>query len=131
MKAAELISIFDEDRTNEISEDLKLRWLKEVEHTVVDEIVKTHELPEELAEIDFDTYFDDWGPDKDLLVPESYDILYIHYLEMKMGWKLAEPKLRNSGGDLYNTALMTYKQYYTRHNRPNFVPPVFTDHMKL
>lgn len=131
MNVAGILAIFDNDRPNDLKTDQKERWLEDVERSIVEEVILTHELPEELAEIDFDTYFDDWGPDKELLVPETHANVYIHYLEMKEGWYHDEPKRRNAGTEFYNNALLSFMQYYNRNHAPLATPKAFLDHTRV
>ena len=131
MNVAGILAIYDTDRPNDLKASQKERWLEEVERAIVEETIKTHELPEELAEVDFDTYFDDWGPDKELLVPDGHINVYIHYLEMKEGWFHEEPKRRNAGTEFYNNALLSFKQYYNRTHTPLAKPEAFLDHTRV
>lgn len=122
MKAAEIIQRFDEDRKNTISTDRKLRWLEEVERLVVEETIKTHVLPKHLREVDWDTYFDGWGPDSDMLVPPPWDQVYIHYLDLNMAMAQRETKFINMATTQYNNAMLSFTGWYNRNNRPLHKP---------
>ena len=54
MTIAQLIAVYDEDNPNQIPENKKERWLKEIEYTIVNDVIKTHELPIGMEEYDFD-----------------------------------------------------------------------------
>ena len=83
MKVYELIERYNSDRTNEIPEDTKLRWLKTIEQQIFEEVILTHKIPKDWEDFDAETYFDDWGLDKELLIPDMYAEVYIHYLDME------------------------------------------------
>ena len=129
MTIAQLIAVYDEDNPNQIPENKKERWLKEIEYTIVNDVIKTHELPIGMEEYDFDAHFDEWGTETELLVPEAYQALYMRYLDLKFAIEKRENS--KTPGALYNNALLTYQQYYTRNNRPLSKPPVFVDHTRL
>ena len=118
MTAAQIIQRFDDDRKNGFADDRKLKWLEDIERQAVEEIILTHELPEELKETDFGTYFDTFGMDTEMLVPAPWDELYIHFLDMKIAWSQREAKSINMATTNFNDAYNAYAGWYNRHNMP-------------
>lgn len=56
MNASELIQLYDEMRPNTISPEMKMKWLKRVERMIMDEVILTHECPQDLKDR-FASYF--------------------------------------------------------------------------
>ena len=55
-----------------------------------------------------------FGLDSNLLVPEPYDDLYIHYLDQRIAYNNNDTRRYNAAAQQYNNALLTYQQYFNR-----------------
>lgn len=130
MTVYELINKYNDERTNEIPDETKVRWLKTVEQQIMEEVILTHKIPEEWEDFDADTYFDDWSYEKELLVPEMYAEVYIHYLDKQSAWANDDIKRQRVAIELFNNALLTYQKYYNRHNRPAGKQGIYVDHSR-
>lgn len=130
MKVYELIERYNSDRTNEIPEDTKLRWLKTIEQQIFEEVILTHKIPEEWEDFDAETYFDDWGLDKELLIPDMYAEVYIHYLDKKNSWTSDDIKRQRIASELFNNAYLTYCKWYNRLNLPAGGQGIYVDHSR-
>lgn len=118
MTAAQIIDRYNDERKSTIPDDRKLKYLEEIERQIVEETVLTHELPEDLKDVDWGTYFDAWDMDAEMLVPPPWDQLYIHYLDMKAAWGQRETKNLNMATTLFNDAMISFNGWYNRNNRP-------------
>lgn len=130
MTVSELISRYNEERTNEIPDDTKLRWLETLERQIMEEVILTHEIPKEWEDFDAETYFDDWGMLKELLVPDMYAEVYTHYLDKKSAWANDDVKRQRVASELFNNAFMTYQKYYNRNNLPAGKQGIYIDHSR-
>lgn len=130
MKVCELLQQYNDERTNEIPDDTKLRWLKTIEQQIMEEVILTHEIPKDWEDFDPETYFDDWGFEKELLVPDLYAEVYIHYLDKQRAWNNDDIKRQRVSIELFNNALIAYEKYYNRHNIPAGKQGIYTDHSR-
>ena len=130
MLVQELIQRYNTDRTNEIPDDTKLRWLKTIEQQILNEVILTHEIPKDWEDFDAETYFDDWGLMSELLVPDMYAEVYIHYLDKKSAWANDDVKRQRVASELFNNAYLTYIKWYNRLNLPTGKQGVYVDHSR-
>ena len=156
MTVYELISQFDIDRPNSVTQETKIRWLKDVEMTVMqDVILKHHPLPKKLIDFaikkeqeeekeegvvhigkrrphfEFMRWFDDWDENKELLIDSPYTNVYMDYLDMKTAWSNNEAQRYNAASQMYNASSIGYQQYYNRTYTPNRTKPHYLDHTRL
>ena len=95
-----------------------VRWLDEVDQTVMRELVSTHEFGRCLV---FDGYDpeDETGADSTvLLAPKPYDRMYVYFLCAQIDMQNQEFDLYQNNAALYNTAFNDYAAYYNRLIRP-------------
>lgn len=132
MNVSQVIAIFDEERPNQVKASIKMRWLKQIETKVLNNLVLTHELPkdEEGNDIDFSNYFETWGPDFELYIPEEYVDVYKYFLDQKTCYKENDYNQFNAINSLFTASWLIYSQYYNRTHMPNQVPPKLLDHTR-
>lgn len=118
MTIAEAISICNEMKPgNTFSDELKTRWLNEVEGQIA---VKIHLAPVGVME----TIAFSWPDDKDmeLAIPLPYDRLYWLYLCAMVDFGNADfEKYRNSH-EMYNDVLKDYRLWYITTQEPGKRP---------
>lgn len=132
MKVSQVIGIFDEERPNQVKTDTKMRWLKEIETRILNDVVLTHELPkdEEGEDIDFSNYFETWGTDFELYISEEYVDVYKYFLDQKTCYMENDYNQFNMVNALFTASYLAYVQYYNRTHLPNQVPPKLLDHTR-
>lgn len=113
MTLQEFISTYDEDRKNTESVSNKSRWVRELETTIMQDIVSRYE-----NDLDEEHYFEDWGMQKELIVDIPYTDVYTHYIDMKLGLKLNQSKMYNNAQTLFNNTYLTFQQFYNRTHKP-------------
>ena len=101
---------------NKIPEDIKVKWLSDLDYMIYLDVILTHEMPREVG---FDPYDADTDRDTVLLIPAPYDSIYPVYLKMKINSELYEYARYNANKDEYNTLLGEFKAYYNRNYRPS------------
>lgn len=130
MTVAGLIESYNNERPNQIADNLKINWLRKCERMIINEILISHEhnLEDERTinlsvagstlKIDsggtFEQHIDGFDMDTTLLVPEPYDDLYIHYLDQRIAYNNNDSKRYNIASTMFNNALLTYQQYCNR-----------------
>jgi hypothetical protein len=114
MKVTELLAMCDDTKPNQYDEITKVQWLSEVEGIVVDEILNKAEG----NDIEFDRYDPVQDMEKDLLVPDRFADLYLHYLYAKIDFSNAEYSRYNNSVAMYNASYDAYAGYYRRTHMP-------------
>lgn len=128
MTVAECIDLYDREHNNDVDTELKMRWLQVVESMVINEVIKTHE---EEEEIDEETYFDDWGEDKELLIPNQHIDVYHYYIDVRVKTMRNESKGMDRAMGLFNNAYLTYQQSYNRAHMPKRPAKHYIRHTRL
>lgn len=128
MKVSEMIAKFDNLRPNHIEDGTKREWLSALETLQIIEVVTTHEIPDWIA--GHETYlkfvetngrgtlFDD-SSDGELLIPEPYATdVYYWWLAAKTDLIEGNTDKYQNDMQLYNNAMLTYKDWYNRTYNP-------------
>lgn len=121
MTINEVITQVDELKPNQISDDIKVRWISVLEGKIIDEIILTHELSE-IVEFNGYTIND---MDTELLVPDTYADVYIYYIEAMIDETNNESARYASSMQMFNSAWQDYANYYNRNNKPIGYPLKF------
>ena len=121
MTINEVITQVDELKPNQISYDIKVRWISVLEGKIIDEIILTHELSE-IVEFNGYTIND---MDTVLLVPDTYADVYIYYIEAMIDETNNESARYASSMQMFNSAWQDYANYYNRNNKPIGYPLKF------
>lgn len=134
MTVAGIIEQFNTENPNQVDDNLKMNWLRKVEKSIIDTILRTHEhSPEDDEDMslkvvgstlviknagDMESHINSFNMDTDLYVPEPYDDLYIYYLAQRIAMNQHDTKAYNVATTQYNNALLTYQQFYNRTHKP-------------
>ena len=116
MKIKECIDIVDNLKPNQYSIEDKVDWLSYIDHSIINEVLLTHE--------GYDGRYDDfvgYSPDvldAVLIVPSPYDRLYPAYIKMKIDEENGETARYNNSVTLFNAYLMEYKKWYNSNHMP-------------
>ena len=87
MKLHDAIAEVDNLKPNMFDEKSKIKWLSRLETRIYQEIICTHEYNGGETEITFDGYGEGDG-EKELLVGEPYDEMYIRWLEAQIDYNI-------------------------------------------
>lgn len=116
MTVGEAIALVDKLKPNQYEEETKAGWLREVDYTVHEDLMKTHE-PNEGEEDTFDPEgYAESG--HELLIPPPFTDVYIYYLETQIDLNNAELGKYANSMALYNAAYTNYSAWYTRRHMP-------------
>lgn len=113
MKIFELIACVDSIRPNQYGKEVKMQWLTEVEGTVID-ILNAHEG----NEYTFDKYDYEKDNEAELLVPDRFADLYLHYLLAKIDYHDGETENYMNDVTMYQASEDAFRAYYTRKHMP-------------
>ena len=110
MTLGEALALTDRLRPNDCGEDLKRRWISELEGLVCHGILAgTGEGPDTVP-----VYGEDTDAGVALLVPPPYDGLYALYLMMQLELRQGETTAYQNAAAVFQTA---WDRYAARHNR--------------
>lgn len=111
MKVGECIAMVDALKPNKFETADKLKWLSDIDGTIVRELIDTHE---NSPLSDPFVPYSDGDIDRDLIVPFPYDVLYRWYLESQIDLGNMEIGKYNNSRNLFNQAYQTYTDQYNR-----------------
>lgn len=115
MKIKDAIDRADEMQPNAFSQHDKIKWLSSVESIIFRKIIVTHEGHHE----HFHGFNDDTDLFKtELVAPEPWDELYVHWLIAQMALNNKEYAAYNMHIQLYDTLYEDFSKWYTRSIMP-------------
>lgn len=117
MTLKECIDLVDAVKPNQYTIEDKVHWLSFLDHTIINDVLKTHE--------GYDSKYDEFvGYTADrlsdgLIVEKPYDNLYEAYLKMKIDEENGETARYNNSATMFNSYLTAYKKYYNKTHMPH------------
>lgn len=119
MTIYEAIELADDFRPNTFSVNQKIRWLSQLDGSIFNGVITTHEGAE-------NTTFAGYSPDMSeaeqkaatLLIGEPYDSVYIHYLEAQIDYANGEYGRYNNSTAMYQADLEAFSCWYNRTHMP-------------
>jgi hypothetical protein len=106
----EIIAIADELNPNAYSNNIKAQWVNEVETAIQTEVFV-------IAPVDVVSFlpYED-NEDKELSLDETWDKIYLTYLQAMIDFSNKEYAAFNNDIALYNSYVDTYAKWYVRHH---------------
>ena len=114
MKVREAIDRIDSLKHNTYTNGEKIDWLNRLDGMIKREIIDTHEGGEFVL---FEGYTEQ-NMDKDLLIGNPYDEMYIRWLEAQIDYYNGEIARYNNSMLMFQTAYEGYQKYYNRSHMP-------------
>ena len=114
MKVREAIDRIDSLKHNTYTNGEKIDWLNRLDGMIKREIIDTHEGYEFVL---FEGYTEQ-NMDKDLLIGNPYDEMYIRWLEAQIDYYNGEIARYNNSMMMFQTAYEGYQKYYNRSHMP-------------
>lgn len=114
MKIVDAITRTNLLKSNVYSELEQVRWLSTLDGMVKEQIIDTHEG----GNVIFNGYDDSTDTETELLVPEPYSEMYLHWLEAQIDYYNGEYDKYNNAMAMFNTAYNNYNNYYNRTHMP-------------
>ena len=113
MKVIAAINHIDAVKPNAYGQEVKIRWLSQLDGIIKKEIIDTHEGGDE---INFSEYSSE-SLMKEMLVPSPYDDIYIKCLEAQIDYANGEYGRYNNSITMYNTAYLAFAKAYNREHK--------------
>ena len=115
MTIMDAIYRLDELKPNRYSQSEKIKWLSSLDGLIKSEIIDTHEGGENVV---FSGYDENSDLSTVLLVPATYDDIYLRWLEAQIDYANGEYGKYNNSITAYNDAYAIYQKYYNRTHMP-------------
>lgn len=115
MTIVKAISLFDSQRRNDVSTELKTEWLSQLDFKIYEELLKAR------YDVSFSGYTSQTATSEELLAPEAYSEIYPAYLIMKTDYMNGETERYNNSASVFN------RLYYELSNYINREKPVKTN----
>ncbi len=111
MKVSEIITLIDKYTGEPIENELKYRWLQQIEDIIYNEVILTHKSPMQKPSPVIKS-------DRELLCPEPYSELYIHYLNAQNDLMLRDSRSFENSASAFASAFNSYIDWYNRTYSP-------------
>lgn len=114
-----ILDKIDETKANTIETRDKVAWLSELDAKVYREVYMTHEgWPERIV---FEGYDMDTDPSTELLIPDAYSDVYVHYLATEIDNVQRETGEYTKSALRFNNSWQTFCDYWVRNHMPKSV----------
>ena len=117
MKILEAIAEVDNLKPNMYAEDEKIKWLSRLDGRIWQDIVLTHKRLEGETPETFEPYTVNDG-EKDLLVGEPYDEMYVRWLEAQIDYSNMEYDSFNNSNAVFEALFSSFRNAYNRSHMP-------------
>ena len=122
MTIFEAIAQADGIRDNEMPTYAKIGWLRNVDQTVYEELIRGREGDED---VEYPRYTENDGS-KELLVPPPYDMLYVYRLEAEYCYSIGENKKQTNALIRYNELMSGFAaKYVAEHKKKETAKAVY------
>lgn len=115
MTIGEAIGRTDELQPNSFGWAEKVAWLRQLDMELWREVIQTHEGAPERGEPD---YGKDSTDDTVLLVEGPYDCMYVHWLQSRIDYALAEYGRFNNSNAAFEADRTNWRMWYNRTHLP-------------
>ena len=117
MTIHDAIAEVDSLKSNMFGEKDKIRWLSRLEARIYQEIICTHQRNEGEEEISFTGYGEDDG-EKELLVGQPHDELYLRWLEAQIDYHNMEYDSFNNSNAVFDAVFSSFRNAYNQSHMP-------------
>ena len=117
MKISEAIAEVDNLKPNMYGTKDKIKWLSRLDARIYQEIVQTHERNEGEEDITFTPYTEN-DTDKELLVAQPYDEIYVRWLEAQIDYSKMEYDSFNNSNAMFEAVFTQFRNAHNRCHKP-------------
>lgn len=117
MTIHDAIAEVDSLKPNMFGEKDKIRWLSRLDARIYQEIICTHQRNEGEEEISFTGYGEDDG-EKELIVGQPHDELYLHWLEAQIDYHNMENDSFNNSNAVFDAVFSSFRNAYNQSHMP-------------
>lgn len=114
MTMGEAIRRADEMQPNNFSRAEKIEWLRQLDAELWEEVLQTHE-GEEWPKPEYNEETPDMAI---LVVPDTYAVIYVHWLQSRIDYALKETAQYNNSNAAFEYDLQRYRAWYNRTHMP-------------
>lgn len=114
MTIEEVLAEVDEIKPNTFDDNIKLKWLSELDGKIYKELILTHEHD---ADITF-TPYTSADMNKELLAEFPYSDIYRHYVFANIDYSNGESDRYQNSMVMFNNAFDAYRKYYNKTYKP-------------
>lgn len=117
MNLYEAMGLLDHARpANQMGDEEKFQLLSELDGRVFEELISTHE--KGTSANAFEGYGPDTDPETQLLIPQPYTSVYLHYLESCLDYRQGEMERYNNSSAAFNLGFAQFANWYHRTHMP-------------
>lgn len=92
---------------NSASDEMKIRWLSELDSIIYNEVILTHE-------VEHSEFREYENASDELIAKAPYDIMYVYWLMAQIDLKASELNRYNNSLALFNSEYKRYKAWFNR-----------------
>lgn len=111
MTVNEIIDELNALKSNQYSDADKIKWLSELDMMIKHEFFDEYDIP-----CDFKGY-DETSGNTELLAPEPFKPMYVHWLEAKIDYWNNEYARYNVSMEMYNAVYSNYETWFIAHHK--------------
>ncbi|MBR2987139.1 MAG: hypothetical protein IKC63_03885 [Clostridia bacterium] len=115
MTIAEAITGIDQRKRNGIPEDVKIKWLSELDGRVYNELILTHDGGDSIP---LPRYDENTIRTTTLLIPSPYERIYLLWLEALIDYTSGEMNRYANAYAMFNNTYAEYARLYHRTHKP-------------
>lgn len=124
MKIHDAIAEVDSLKPNMFGEKEKIRWLSRLDARIYEQIILTHKYNEGEEEVTF-TGYDEGDGEKELLVGQPYDEMYLRWLEAQIDYHNKEYDSFNNSNTVFESVYSSFRNAYNQSHMPKGAEKTF------
>lgn len=109
MTIQDALTQLEELKPNQFGEELKIKWLSDIEGKIYDEIISKRNGYENIDSYTYDINSD---YDTDLNVPDRYAMIYIYYLMAMIDFANGETERYSNSMQMFNSSYQEFVNYW-------------------
>ena len=112
MTIEEVLAEVDEIKPNTFDDNIKIKWISELDGKIFNELILTHEHD---SEVTFEPYTD---MNTELLAEFPYTDIYRHYVFANIDYSNCESDRYQNSMLMFNNAYEEYRKHYNKTHKP-------------
>lgn len=120
MTITDAIAELNKNKPNMYDDEYKIRWLSRLDSRIYETIIQTHQLNDGETVTAFTPYTAN-EPNRELLVGEPYDEMYVRFLEAQIDYSNKEFESFNNSNAVFESLFAAFRSAYTRSHMPKGV----------
>jgi hypothetical protein len=120
MTITDAIAELNKNKPNMYDDEYKIRWLSRLDRRIYETIIQTHQLNEGETVSAFTPYTAN-EPNRELLVGEPYDEMYVRFLEAQIDYSNKEFESFNNSNAVFESLYSAFRNAYNQSHMPKGV----------